>query len=617
MPSKQIFISYASTDKAQADSIREFLERHGHSCFMAPRDIPGGRWWPEVLLEALYAAEIVVLVFSERGNLSPQIAREVSITVHRKIPLIPYRIENVLPRGLMEYFLCLPQWLDDFSPLSPEKSEQLLAAVRRGAEQAAAPPEASPSAKVEPPLSASERQRLTLLVAQAMIEEAQPLALRSRFSTADCAALDVMVAAGELREVQGADTQRYLGFKDEESCLAALAAAVDAQPGCPPAEWLARCSQFPLLADAIGKSADQVAARQYASLAHGMVQRVMQSFLTHRSTHAKRLSALEALLPMASAGAIEGCKQAALDQAGQSANLAAASELLAAIERGIASRESDLEFTRLAIELANERGRILRRQQQFPAAIATFRSAQSRAAELGGQHLLAVCTTNLCRAELDAAAAGTAIDRQAVVSALEENIRRLEALGNEKQVQRELAVAWNNLGDALAPLDPARAEECLRKDVQFAEELNDLAGLVDALNRLGVHLADQQRGAEAIAVHQRERQLFAKLFDFEREARCLANLGRAHFGQSIRGGNRGDLTRAIEILEESRDRYGKLNRPPELATVLENLGKARWMSGDAAAALVCLRECIAEHRRWPGGEAAAQRLEREIEEAGA
>lgn len=248
MAPKPVFISYSSTDKLQADLIREFLEGHGYGCFMAPRDIPGGRLWPEVLLEALHAAEIVVLVFSERGNQSPQIAREVSITVHRDIPLIPYRIENVLPRGLMEYFLCLPQWLDDFEPLSEENSQRLLAAVR---EASARRTNATPHSP--PPLAADERQRLALLLGQMMIEERQPLAALDRFSVDDRELLEDLVAAGELRVVtSAADERRYIGFKSSEACLAALVAAVTSGGERTPAEWLRHCGEFPLLADAVG-----------------------------------------------------------------------------------------------------------------------------------------------------------------------------------------------------------------------------------------------------------------------------------------------------------------------------------------------------------------------------
>ena len=39
---KEIFISYSTVDAINAETVRNVLEKNGLSCWMAPRDIPGG-----------------------------------------------------------------------------------------------------------------------------------------------------------------------------------------------------------------------------------------------------------------------------------------------------------------------------------------------------------------------------------------------------------------------------------------------------------------------------------------------------------------------------------------------------------------------------------------------
>ena len=39
---KEVFISYSTVDAVQAETVRNVLEKNGLSCWMAPRDIPGG-----------------------------------------------------------------------------------------------------------------------------------------------------------------------------------------------------------------------------------------------------------------------------------------------------------------------------------------------------------------------------------------------------------------------------------------------------------------------------------------------------------------------------------------------------------------------------------------------
>ncbi len=111
-----IFISYSSKDKTVADAACAVLESKGMRCWMAPRDIMPGADWGETIVEAIQASRVFLLVFSGHANESQQIKREVERAVNRGLPIIPLRIENVVPGKSLEYFLSTPHWLDAFVP---------------------------------------------------------------------------------------------------------------------------------------------------------------------------------------------------------------------------------------------------------------------------------------------------------------------------------------------------------------------------------------------------------------------------------------------------------------------------------------------------------------------
>jgi hypothetical protein len=111
-----VFISYSSKDKPSADATCAVLESKGIRCWIAPRDITPGADWGETIVDALHASRALVLVFSANANLSQQIKREVERAVNAGLPIIPLRIENVMPAKSLEYFLSTPHWLDAFTP---------------------------------------------------------------------------------------------------------------------------------------------------------------------------------------------------------------------------------------------------------------------------------------------------------------------------------------------------------------------------------------------------------------------------------------------------------------------------------------------------------------------
>ena len=112
----EVFISYSSKDRTVANMVCALLEERGHRCWIAPRDILPGTEWGEAIITGLKGAQVFVLVFSQHANTSPQILREVERAVHLGMPIIPFRIEDVVPERSLEYFMSVPHWLDALSP---------------------------------------------------------------------------------------------------------------------------------------------------------------------------------------------------------------------------------------------------------------------------------------------------------------------------------------------------------------------------------------------------------------------------------------------------------------------------------------------------------------------
>jgi tetratricopeptide (TPR) repeat protein len=110
------FISYSTRDTTAAEAVCDGLEESGISCWIAPRDVAPGTSWAAAIDKAIDTCRLMVLVFSSHSNSSPQVVREVCNAVSNQIPIIPFRIENILPSGAMNYFLSTVHWFDAITP---------------------------------------------------------------------------------------------------------------------------------------------------------------------------------------------------------------------------------------------------------------------------------------------------------------------------------------------------------------------------------------------------------------------------------------------------------------------------------------------------------------------
>jgi TIR domain len=130
MSARPVFVSYSQPDRDVALAIVSQLEGNEVQCWVAPRDVRPGSEWAEQIVEAIARAAAMVLVFSTSANASPQVRREVERAVHRRVPVLPFRVEDVMPSRSLEYFLSSQHWLDAFPPPMEPHYARLTAYVK-------------------------------------------------------------------------------------------------------------------------------------------------------------------------------------------------------------------------------------------------------------------------------------------------------------------------------------------------------------------------------------------------------------------------------------------------------------------------------------------------------
>ncbi|MEP6589666.1 MAG: toll/interleukin-1 receptor domain-containing protein [Gemmatimonadota bacterium] len=124
-----VFVSYSSNDQPAALAVLHGLESAGIRCWIAPRDIEPGAIWAQSIMEGIAGCRVLVVVFSAHANRSPHVINEVDAAIRKGAIVVPFRIEDVMPDGAMEYHLRTRHWLDALTPNMAEHTSQLATQV--------------------------------------------------------------------------------------------------------------------------------------------------------------------------------------------------------------------------------------------------------------------------------------------------------------------------------------------------------------------------------------------------------------------------------------------------------------------------------------------------------
>ena len=91
---KEVFISYSTVDTVQAETVRNILEKNGVSCWMAPRDIPGGSNYTKEIPIAIRGCKAFVLILSKNAQNSQWVLRELDSAVNNGKVILPFMLED-------------------------------------------------------------------------------------------------------------------------------------------------------------------------------------------------------------------------------------------------------------------------------------------------------------------------------------------------------------------------------------------------------------------------------------------------------------------------------------------------------------------------------------------
>ncbi len=107
-----IFISHSSKNADIAAELCSIIESNGSECFLAPRNIRSGFEYAAEIINGIDNSDVMLLLLSEYANASPHILREIERAVSKSIPIIVYKLEDVVLSKSLEYFLMSHQWLN-------------------------------------------------------------------------------------------------------------------------------------------------------------------------------------------------------------------------------------------------------------------------------------------------------------------------------------------------------------------------------------------------------------------------------------------------------------------------------------------------------------------------
>jgi hypothetical protein len=127
---RMVFISHSSQDKKIAETVCNFLEKHGVLCWIAPRDVTPGKNYGAAIIDAISECDFFVLILSSLSNDSQQVVREVERAASTQAVVIPLRVEAVQPSKDLQFYVSSSHWLDAVTPPLDQHLMELLRAIQ-------------------------------------------------------------------------------------------------------------------------------------------------------------------------------------------------------------------------------------------------------------------------------------------------------------------------------------------------------------------------------------------------------------------------------------------------------------------------------------------------------
>ncbi len=126
---KEIFISYSTIDAVNAETVRNVLEKNGLSCWMAPRDIPGGSNYTKEIPNAIRNCKVFVLILSKNAQSSHWVLKELDSAVNCGKVILPFMLEECVLNDEFNFLLTGAQRYAAYQKTA-EAMETLISRIR-------------------------------------------------------------------------------------------------------------------------------------------------------------------------------------------------------------------------------------------------------------------------------------------------------------------------------------------------------------------------------------------------------------------------------------------------------------------------------------------------------
>lgn len=100
-----VFISYSSKDIDITEQVRQILETNGISCWIAPRNIPGGSNYAREIPAAIRGCKVFLLIMSQQAQDSIWVYRELDRAINERKVVIPLLVEDVAFNDQFDFYL--------------------------------------------------------------------------------------------------------------------------------------------------------------------------------------------------------------------------------------------------------------------------------------------------------------------------------------------------------------------------------------------------------------------------------------------------------------------------------------------------------------------------------
>jgi len=126
----EVFISHAYKDKGIVSAICGKLESANVRCWIAARNISTGDDWAKAIRKAINSSRVVVLVLSENANAATHIEREIANAFYTGRAIMPFRLDNAIPRRNFLSYLDTVHWFDSVNPPAEQNLQAFTAWVK-------------------------------------------------------------------------------------------------------------------------------------------------------------------------------------------------------------------------------------------------------------------------------------------------------------------------------------------------------------------------------------------------------------------------------------------------------------------------------------------------------